>query len=203
MDSAVTTRRHGGAAELEGLHRRLEDGVLDLSTRLPAGTEDYEARRLFEYTVALRRALEPDEPDLDSALLTLVNFLDVLKRMERKLAHTRIEDPVEAVGFLLRVLSTQADEDVAELLGVSTRTLSAWRAGTRPSRASAGQILLVAQVVMYLRTSMTPRGLILWFRAPHDALDNMSPLELLQKDLDQAERLLRPLARGGRGQLAT
>lgn len=202
LDEAVVARRGGGSADLQALHRVLEDSVLDLSRTLPAGTEDYEARRLFEFVVALRHALEPSAPDLDGALLALVQMLDVLKRLERKREHTRIEDPRQAAAFILGLMEGQPADQLADLLGVSSRTLASWRGGARPGAQSTGPLLVVAQVLMYLQTSMTPRGLLLWFRGPNDALGGASPQELLHKDLERAERELRSLARGARGQLA-
>ncbi len=133
----------------------------------------------------------------------LVQILDILKRLERKLEHTRIEDPVEATQYVLESLRGVPDEEVAELLAVSTRTLGNWRGSSAPRGQGAARLLLVAQVLMYLRPSMTPRGLSLWFRSPHPGLDGRSPVQLMESAPDEAETRLRQVARGGRGQLAT
>ncbi len=200
---AVAARRRGEHRDLEQGQRRLEDLVLDLSHALPAGTQDYEARVLFEHVLRLRRALEPAEPDLQEGLLVLIQLMGVLKRLERKLEHTRIEDPAEATQFVLDCLRGVPDGEVAELLGVSTRTLGNWRTGSVPRTQGADRLLLIAQVLMYLRPSMTPRGLALWFRSRNPGLDQLTPVQLLEKDLREAELRLRQVARGGRGQLAT
>jgi hypothetical protein len=46
-------------------YQRLEDAVLDLSSALPEGTEDYDARKLFEFLVAVRRAIAADLDGVD------------------------------------------------------------------------------------------------------------------------------------------
>jgi transcriptional regulator with XRE-family HTH domain len=187
-------------------YQRLEDLVLDLSQDLPEGTQDYAGRKLFEYLVELRRALGlPAGAPLSTpkgraaALLVLMKIGDVLRRLERRLEHAQLEDSGEAARYVFRVLADVPDADVAGLLGVSARTVGNWRRGgvVRPN----DRVVLVAQLLTYLEGSMTQRGLLLWFASEQDAL-RRSPRELLGTDLGEARRLLVPLARGSRGQLA-
>jgi hypothetical protein len=49
---------------------------------------------------------------------------------------------------------------------------------------------------------MTARGLLLWFGAKHDALDDRTPLEILDRGQKEDVLTLLAYARGGRGQLA-
>ena len=182
--------------------------VLDLSHDLPEGTQDYAGRKLFEYLVELRRALGlPGAPRLSgaddraAALLALIRMGDVLRRLERRLEHAQLEDSTQAAQFVFRVLRDLPDADIAGLLGVSSRTIGNWRRGgvTRHHE----RVVLVAQLLTYLEGAMTQRGLLLWFASPQDGLGGRSACELLAGDLGEARRLLVPLTRGARGQLAT
>ncbi len=197
----------GGSSEATAAaYQRLEDLVLDLSQDLPEGTQDYAGRKLFEYLVELRRTLElPAATGLSgpkgraAALLILMKMGDVLRRLERRLEHAQLEDSGEAARYVFRVLADLPDADVAGLLGVSARTVGNWRRGgvVRPNE----RVVLVAQLLTYLEGAMTQRGLLLWFGSTQDTLGR-SPCELLGDDLAEARRLLVPLARGSRGQLA-
>lgn len=190
-------------ADLQGSLRAayadVEDGVLDLSSALPAGTQDYEARKLFEFLVQLRRAVQYGAGSAEDAYLALVSMTDVLKRIERRNEHVRLDDPTEAAHFLLDRLSTLTSPQLASLAGVSERTIGAWRKGS-PVR-KGDRVVLVAQLVTYLQHSMSQRGILLWFNAPQDVLDGQTPLQALAEDVDQARARLVPLVRGGRGQL--
>jgi transcriptional regulator with XRE-family HTH domain len=196
----------GSVAATAEAYQRLEDLVLDLSQDLPEGTQDYAGRKLFEYLVELRRALGlPAGSPLSTpkgraaALLVLMKIGDVLRRLERRLEHAQLEDSGEAARYVFRVLTDLPDADVAGLLGVSARTVGNWRRGG-VVRVN-DRVVVVAQLLTYLEGSMTQRGLLLWFASEQDGLKR-SPCDVLAGDLDEARRLLVPLARGARGQLA-
>ena len=91
--------------------------------------------------------------------------------------------------------------DLARLLGVSTKTVGAWRSG-KPVRQKAERVKLVAQLVSYLHYSMTPTGLVMWFENEADLLGGRSPLQLMDESVSGAWEPLVAYARGGRGQLA-
>lgn len=186
-------------------YHRIENGVLDLTNSFPAGTEDYEAKQLFVFLLELRRAIDEDPGGTDSAgslALAAAKMLDVLHRMKRRLERSALDNPDEAASFVLAQMSALKATDVARVLGVTTKTLAAWKTGTSvkntPERAK-----LVAQLVAYLRYAMTPTGLLMWFENPADALNGRSPLELLNDDVSAAWEPLITYARGGRGQLAS
>src|SRR4051812_23915495 len=177
-------------------YRRVEDAVLDLANALPAGTEDYEAKQLFVFLTELRRAID-DQADV---ALAAMRMADVARRLERRLAHAGLENPEEAVRFVFAQLEPLTVTEIARLFGVSTKTVGAWRAG-KPVRQRVERVLLVAQLVSYLRYGMTATGLRLWFENPADQLGGKTPLELLE-DPGTAWEPLVAYARGGRGQLA-
>jgi transcriptional regulator with XRE-family HTH domain len=205
MTTAMRTRLRSKASHVEDLienevevdYRKVEDAVLDLANALPAGTEDYEAKQLFVYLTELRRAID----DGGDVQLAAMRMADVARRLERRLGHAALENPEEAVRFTLANLEPLSVTEVARLLGVSTKTVGAWRSG-KPVRQRVDRVLLVAQLVWYLRYGMTATGLRLWFENPADLLGGKSPLELLDDDVRAAWEPLVAYARGGRGQLA-
>lgn len=114
-------------------YRGVEDAVLDLSNAMPEGVDDYDARKLLEFMLELRRRLENDPHAEDSGgeiELTTMQMADVVKRIRRRLLHQRLDDPRIAVDFILRTLAGVPIAEVAALLGVSTKTVTAWRQGS-------------------------------------------------------------------------
>jgi hypothetical protein len=186
-----------------GWYHRVEDAVLDLTNALPAGTEDYEARQLFVFLTQLRRAIDEDPKTTDQAgrvRLAAMSMVDVARRMERRLQHSVLENPDEAARYVFAQLDSIGATDVARLLGVSTKTVGAWKAG-KPVKQKAERVKLVAQLVSYLRYSMTQTGLLMWFDNAADTLGERSPLQLLDASVRTAWEPLVAYARGGRGQL--
>jgi hypothetical protein len=126
----------------------------------------------------------------------------VVRRVGRRLEHDALDVPRTAADYVLAALPGAGAGELGRLLGVSTKTVGAWRAG-RPVTRNADRVVLAAQVLTHLRGSMTPRGVLLWFDAPRAQLDGRTPLQLLDEDGPAAAREpLTALARGLRGQLA-
>lgn len=185
-------------------YRELETGVLELMEWLPAGVEDYEARLVLQFLTELRQAIENDEDGQDPGgrvELAGARLLDVLRRIQRRVQHRSLDDPAAAVRFTFDTLADVPVSDVARLLGVSTKTVAAWREG-KPVRSKADRVVALARVLAYLRDSMTPRGLVLWFGSEQDALNGSTPLAVLDEGSEAEVLALTSLARGGRGQLA-
>jgi hypothetical protein len=182
----------------------LEDSARDLVDALPAGVEDYEARQLFVFLISLRRALEadPTASDADGTVqLAVARLGDVARRLARRLEHSALEDAGEAANYVFGQLGSVGASDLARVLGVSTKTVGAWRSG-KPVRQKVERVKLVAQLVSYLSYSMTPTGVVMWFENESDLLGGRSPLQLMQDGLSGAWEPLVSYARGGRGQLA-
>lgn len=191
-------------AERQRRYDVIEDSILDLSGALPQGTEDYDARKLFEFLVGLRRAIAADTEVADpGGEIELIGMMmrDVLARIERRLLHDELDDPRAAVDFVFATLERVPASDLARLLGVSTKTIGAWRAG-RPVTRNGERAVVLAQLLSYLRPSLTPLGIVLWFDAERDQLDGRTPLQLLDRGVASAHAPLVALARGSRGQLA-
>jgi hypothetical protein len=185
-------------------YQEIEDTILDLSNTLPAGTQDYEARKLFEFMVELRRAIQADAEAADAeghVLLATMKIADVARRLERRLQHTELESADRSVAFILETLRDAPATKLARLLDVSERTIGSWRRGGR-IRSKKERAVLVAKLLMYLRASMTPTGLMMWFEAPIDHFGGRTPIEILDSGDEAAQLELVAFARGGRGQLA-
>jgi transcriptional regulator with XRE-family HTH domain len=188
--------------------RSLENAVLDLCNVLPEGTTDFEAKLLLGYVVELRRAIADDTDAVDAdgrVEHKRLQMLDVVKRMERKIMHDRLDFPDHAAAYIFEKLESLTATELAEILGVSTRTIAAWRKGG-PVKTNAPQVAAVAQIVFNLGRSMTARGIWLWFRSEQDKLGGKTPLVLLaaglKKNREDWVTAVQTLARGGRGQLA-
>ncbi|WP_259315192.1 hypothetical protein [Capillimicrobium parvum] len=207
---SVRERRPETAAEESLAQRRwgwyqgLEDAVLDLSNSLPEGTEDYDARKLFEFLIELRRAITADPEASDErgeVELATIKMRDVVHRIGRRLEHNILDDPQSAARSVFTTLRSVGVGDLSRLLGVSTKTINTWKAGG-PVTRKADRVVVLAQLLTYLRSSMTPTGLVMWFDAPRHQLGGRTPLQLLDENEAAARETLVALARGARGQLA-
>lgn len=184
--------------------RRVEDSVLDLSNSIPQGVEDYDVRKLLGFVVDLRRAVESDPDVTDSAgdvEIATMRMADVVKRVGRRLLHEQLDDPQVAIVFVLDTLGSVSVSEVSALLGVSTKTVGSWRNGSRV-RNSSRRVIVIAQAISYLRASMTPAGIVMWFDAEREQLGGLTPLALLAQDEASAHDKVIGLARATRGQLA-
>jgi DNA-binding transcriptional regulator YiaG len=186
-------------------YQRLEDAMLDLSNSLPEGTSDYDARKLFEFLIALRRAITADSKATDErgkVELATMKMRDAVSRIGRELEHNILEDPQAAAKSVFTTLRNSGVSELARLLGVSTKTIKTWEAGGPVTRKTK-RVVIVAQLLTDLRYSMTSVGLIMWFDAPRRQLGGRTPLDLLNENESSAQEMLISLARGARGQLAS
>jgi DNA-binding transcriptional regulator YiaG len=185
-------------------HRQVTDAVLDLSNSMPEGVEDYDVRKLLELVVAIRRLLDadPDGHDADGEIeLGTMRMADVARRLHRRLVHEQLDDPRIAIKLIFDGLAQVPVSEVAGLLDVSTKTVRAWQRGNAV-RQNADRVVLIAQLLTYLRSSMTARGVMMWFEAERDRLGGHTPLQVLDESSAGAYESLIDLARGSRAQLA-
>jgi hypothetical protein len=187
-------------------YRRFRSTVRKLTNH-----EEYENnplfRELLDQTLELEERLEEDLNASDERwrVKEVVDHIeDLLDTMRREIERTLLDEPIQAARFVIGALEGADQGDVAEILGVNVRTLRAWKTGQAASvRKNPERPVIVAQAVYDLRRSMTPRGVVLWFKRSRAQLDGRTPLEVLDGDLALAAHALRSLARGVRGQLAT
>lgn len=174
---------------------------------------------------ALGADLQPEDFDrehfarLDQALLEIGDLLDeewngdtldrLLIRIER-VRHAirdtideRVSGAASDVSLLLedldRWLPHVTRDELAELAGVTPRTLARWtKQDTPPTR----RLTTVARLVAVLRHGWTEEGVVAWFHRPRRDLQGQRPTALLQ-DPNYDEDELISAARAGRSQHAT
>lgn len=166
-----------------------------------AGVDGYLAAALSEGVIRCYRALqnegETSRSELRVGLEQIQQALTYLVD-ERHAADTR--STAEIVTWLLE--STGASrEELGKVLDVSSSTVSRWVSGSTPSADDGARLRAVARVVTNLRHSLTPPGVLLWFRSPHPDLDGRAPMDLL--DTPHAYPSLVRLASRTRSSVAT
>jgi DNA-binding transcriptional regulator YiaG len=185
-------------------HQQVVDAVLDLSNSMPEGLEDYDVRKLLELVVELRRSLDADPDGRDSngeIELATMQAADIARRLHRRLVHEQLDDPQLAAELIFSALTQLPVSEMARLLGVSTKTVRSWQHGS-PVRQNGDRVVLIAQILTYIRSSLSAVGVKMWFEAERDELGGSTPLQLLDEDPAKAYETLISIARGSRGQLA-
>lgn len=173
----------------------LTDLALDLGSRWPSGAPATEVQGLWTLLKRAREAYAVD--DREGLELALVGMRTVLSRIRLQVHREQIDDPGEAMAFLDSWLRGWSAEDLARVVGAQPRVLSYWRSGTRPRKAALERLQLVAELVMELRTTMTARGIRLWFDNPVAQLGSRSPLQVLDEHEGDARSELLDFVRGG------
>jgi|GEM_PF-2151980 len=107
----------------------------------------------------------------------------------------------DAVRQLQTWLPRLEKERRAELLGISTKTLSRW--ATTDDKPATWRAEIATVLVGILQHSWTDEGVYRWFSRPHPQLQNQTPHALLQAETGDAEQQLIAVARGGRAHGAT
>jgi uncharacterized protein (DUF2384 family) len=108
----------------------------------------------------------------------------------------------EIARWLVDALDT-SQASLAELLGVSARTLQRWiseSASVGPDGEDARRVRVVARIANHLRHALTGPGVVRWFQLPHPQLGRRRPLDVL--DDPQAAELLTTLAASTRSHTA-
>jgi hypothetical protein len=163
------------------------------------------ARELLVTLEDLQDAIEddPDATDPDwRQREALMRMRVVVEAMIRQLQHHAIDRPEVAAQFVAEELRDVGDTDIARLLDTTPRMVGKYREqGVKEIRKDPNRITLIGQLVYELGSARTPRGVLLWFDAPREALGGRRPLELIEEDVASAHEALISLARGGRGQL--
>jgi hypothetical protein len=153
----------------------------------------------------LRAAIEVDPEALDARWKTreAMKIMEVVVHaMLRRLDHEALDDPAIAAKFVADELASVEAREVARLLGTTMKAVRGWQSGhVEPIKRNQERITLIGQLVYELRNSMSEHGIVLWFDRAREQFGDKTPRELIDADVADAARKLRPLARGGRAQL--
>lgn len=182
--------------DLESVLEKVADRLPTSSVQLElSGVDPYLAESLTYGVMrcyrALRRPPRQARPELRIGV----------EQIRQALAYILEEEPTsdvrsidEIAVWLTRTMDT-SQSDVADVLGVSTRTLHRWcTRASSPSGVEAARVRLVARLVNNLRHAMTAAGALLWLREPHPDLDGRAPADLLD-DVGAYAMLVRLAAR--------
>lgn len=83
---------------------------------------------------------------------------------------------------LIRGATSLSREDIARVVGATSRTVARWAAGTNAPQGVARQRLLdLAAVSQQLEKVMKPDAASAWLHQPNSELDNMRPLDLIEQ----------------------
>lgn len=182
-------------SDVEEFITELTDFALELFSAWPVTAPSIEIRGLLTLLKRARSAhAQGDEENFD---LALAGMRTVLARIRHQLTLTRVEDSQGALELLDESLDGWSAEDVARVVGAQPRVLSNWRSGTTPRKAALERLQLVAELVVELRTAMTPRGIRMWFDNPVPQLGGKSPIEVLDESEPHDPSALVEFARGG------
>ncbi|MFT3860654.1 hypothetical protein [Micropruina sp.] len=162
---------------------RIADALIDLHQ---AGIEAAELNVLWVNHSLLVRAAEAGDIMKTRRLLMVLN--DTLDRIETQLRVQVLDDPSNpevAAAELFKMLPSADLVTWARILGVTEKTVSTWRGGTKIRPKNARRVLLVALCAEAIRGSFTPTGVALWFTSEHPRL-GASPVDLMNDDVDRA-----------------
>lgn len=82
----------------------------------------------------------------------------------------------------IRDATRLSKEDVAKVVGSSSRTVARWAAGQNVPRGNQRQRLLdLAAVSHQLQKTMKPDAAAAWLHEPNPELGNMRPLDLVEQ----------------------
>ena len=175
------------------------DAVLHARAPLTLGVDPYFSSALYAGALRSVKALRHDDAtaqrrDLRVALEQVRHALRDIVDGEWASESTPVDAVLENLVATLRV----PQPELARLLGISTRQLQRWLAGSgaMPSGYEEARIRMVAQLVAQLRHVYTAQGVPAWFDYKAPGMKAV-PLSLLDDPINFPELLA--AARGARG----
>jgi transcriptional regulator with XRE-family HTH domain len=190
-DAASTLAKHPDVpAEVPAVIEKLFESLP--SPDQWSGTDGYLAAALNHGLTRCFRALERDDVQRRAELrIGLEQIHQALSYLLDEAPAGEDRTPTELVRWLFDVTGATST-DLAELLDVSPSTVRRWANGAKPSAQDERRLRVIAGVVVNLRHSLTPAGVLLWLISPHRDLDGAAPADHL--DDPSAYQLLRRLA---------
>lgn len=170
-----------------------------------AGLDPYLGETLLAGAVVCLKGLRDDDVDQrrKRVRLGLERIRQALRDIVDEAPATEVRSSKEVAQWLADTMSLPQTR-LAELLGVSPRTLQRWLSDTgtaHPEGDDEARLRAVAHVVIHLRHVFTGAGVVRWFERPHPSLDDRPPASLLDDPL--AYPTLNRLAARARSTIAT
>jgi len=171
------------ADELRALRELTRSQPLDDPSTLP---------EIDAVTHRLGRLARKDPLDEWQLRETVEQAAEVLRVMRTDIFRLRLDtQPQEALELVHATLRDVPEEEVERLLGAGRGELGVWHTQGVPA-ASAARVQIASQVLLDLRRSMSPEGMIRWLSAERAQLEGLSPLQVLDRaDAGDDERLRR------------
>lgn len=182
-------RRNLELAEQDDIPDDLRFFVDELADQL-IGVPDDAALRVDPYflvsaqraLLGAMRALDSDDPVWTRRQLRI--RLEQLRQVYRDIAEGEMvyEDrPAKEVAAWLASVLEVSQARLAELAGVSARTLQRWlsEGGAGPEGEDARRLRMIARAANHLRHVLTGPGVVRWFEQANPQLDGRRPLDLL------------------------
>lgn len=182
-------RRNLQLAEQDDIPEDLRFFVDELADQL-VGVPDDAALRVDPYflvsaqraLLGAMRALDSDDPVWTRRQLRI--RLEQLRQVYRDIAEGEMvyEDrPAKEVAVWLASVLEVSQARLAELAGVSARTLQRWlsEGGPGPEGEDARRLRTIARAANHLRHVLTGPGVVRWFEQVNPQLDGRRPLDLL------------------------
>lgn len=189
----------------------VRDLVRDLPNRLYADApsnalagDPYLAENAF--AGAARAAAALLDPDERAARRLARLGLEQLRQALRDIVEARPVDedvPVAQLAAWLESTLGVPQQQVAELVGTSTRTWQRWLTGAQPDPEQVARLRRVARLTLHLRHALTGPGVARWFTRTHPLVQQGAgrPVDLL--DEPDGYRLLLVIAAGLRSNQAS
>jgi DNA-binding transcriptional MerR regulator len=177
--------------------------ALRLDAQLPPSLDPIAANEIRAIMIGGLRKLEEVGDDrpldiLDDFILRAESIRHIVRDALDEDLPVNPDDTKAVAALLVSWLPRATRKSIAELLGVTERTLQRWlENGGPPSR----RLFVVAKLVLLLKDAWTPEGVLAWFNRPRVDLKGESPTNVI--DDPDFERALLLAAREGRAQHGT
>lgn len=204
LQSVLETAAQSRALDRESIDRlstTAHDIVARVNAHLPPQV-DVDARDEIRRRLIELLTLHPEQGqhlDLaDRALIEAEAVRHIMRDLLQEQPPVELRDAAAVVKLLEQWLPGLTVQQIAELLGISTRQLQRRR---QEGGSGGSRMQIVARLVAILRHGWTDQGVYAWFHRQRRELEGHAPIELL--DDPASERGLLLAARAGRVQGGT
>lgn len=197
-DQAETFAENVDVEQMERLVETSKQWAMKLDERLPPSLDPAAVAEIRGIMIGALRAMESAGSDrpldiLDDLVLRAESIRHIIRDALDEHLGVDPDDAAALIGLLEEWLPRITRKQLAELLNIDERTIYRWRklGGQAPRR-----LLLVARLIVLLRSAWTPEGVVAWFHRPRHDLGRRRPLDVL--DDPAFEHALMAAVREGR-----